>query len=49
MIRCKSMVMENTKAPAEIMDCSDRNFSKYYLVIVPVRRQKSNKNGVHRC
>eukprot|EP00976_Prorocentrum_cordatum_P026005 527524-Prorocentrum_minimum.AAC.1 len=29
------MVMENTKAPAEVVDCSDRHFSKYYLVMVP--------------
>ncbi|KAK4751745.1 hypothetical protein SAY87_020543 [Trapa incisa] len=31
---CKSMVMVNTQAPANIIDCSDRNNSKYYVVVV---------------
>ncbi|PKI41575.1 hypothetical protein CRG98_038086 [Punica granatum] len=31
---CKSIVMVNTQAPANITDCSDRNNSKYYVVVV---------------
>ncbi|XP_010258976.1 PREDICTED: uncharacterized protein LOC104598550 [Nelumbo nucifera] len=31
---CKSIVLVNTQAPASVTDCSDRNNSKYYLVVV---------------
>jgi len=31
---CKSIVMENTRAPKELQDCSDPTYSKYYMVIV---------------
>ncbi|KAK7265917.1 hypothetical protein RJT34_33542 [Clitoria ternatea] len=31
---CKSIVLVNTKAPADVIDCSDRNNSKYYVVII---------------
>ncbi|XP_047327516.1 uncharacterized protein LOC124931164 [Impatiens glandulifera] len=31
---CKSIVLVNTQAPSEITDCSDRNNSKYYVVVV---------------
>ncbi|KAJ4833722.1 hypothetical protein Tsubulata_036329 [Turnera subulata] len=31
---CKSIVLVNTQAPANVVDCSDRNYSKYYVVVV---------------
>ncbi|OIW09779.1 hypothetical protein TanjilG_32217 [Lupinus angustifolius] len=31
---CKSMVLVNTRAPSNVIDCSDRNNSKYYIVVV---------------
>ncbi|KAK8944430.1 hypothetical protein KSP39_PZI008291 [Platanthera zijinensis] len=31
---CKSIVMVNTQAPANVTDCSDHTNSKYYVVIV---------------
>lgn len=31
---CKSIVLVNTQAPANITDCRDRNNSKYYVVVV---------------
>ncbi|CAN4077234.1 unnamed protein product [Withania somnifera] len=31
---CKSIVLVNTQAPSDITDCSDRNNSKYYVVVV---------------
>ncbi|KDP39852.1 hypothetical protein JCGZ_03383 [Jatropha curcas] len=31
---CKSIVLVNTQAPSNITDCSDRNNSKYYIVVV---------------
>lgn len=33
---CKSIIMVNTRAPADITDCSNALHSKYYLVIVQV-------------
>ncbi|KAL2634663.1 hypothetical protein R1flu_006142 [Riccia fluitans] len=31
---CKSIVMVNTQAPDSVKDCSDRNNSKYYLIVI---------------
>ncbi|KAL6348848.1 hypothetical protein AAG906_033504 [Vitis piasezkii] len=31
---CKSIVLVNTQAPSNVTDCSDRNNSKYYIVVV---------------
>ncbi|OMO59678.1 hypothetical protein CCACVL1_24671 [Corchorus capsularis] len=31
---CKSIVLVNTQAPSNVIDCSDRNNSKYYVVVV---------------
>jgi len=31
---CKTMVMENTRAPAHVVDCSNPKLSKYYMVLV---------------
>ncbi|KAK9716403.1 hypothetical protein RND81_06G230300 [Saponaria officinalis] len=31
---CKSIVLVNTQAPSHIVDCSNRNNSKYYIVVV---------------
>ncbi|PRQ18158.1 putative ybaK/aminoacyl-tRNA synthetase-associated domain-containing protein [Rosa chinensis] len=31
---CKTIVLVNTQAPPSVVDCSDRNNSKYYLVVV---------------
>ncbi|WCJ25947.1 YbaK/aminoacyl-tRNA synthetase-associated domain [Euphorbia peplus] len=31
---CKSIVLVNTQAPSNVTDCSDRNYSKYYIVVV---------------
>ncbi|KAK1262535.1 hypothetical protein QJS04_geneDACA021656 [Acorus gramineus] len=31
---CKSIVLVNTQAHASVVDCSDRNNSKYYIVVV---------------
>ncbi|ESQ55792.1 hypothetical protein EUTSA_v10026162mg [Eutrema salsugineum] len=31
---CKSIVLVNTQASSNVLDCSDRNNSKYYLVVV---------------
>ncbi|KAL6007863.1 hypothetical protein ACLOJK_033367 [Asimina triloba] len=31
---CKSIVLVNTQAPASVIDCSDPNNSKYYVVVV---------------
>ncbi|KAK6947595.1 YbaK/aminoacyl-tRNA synthetase-associated domain [Dillenia turbinata] len=31
---CKSIVLVNTQAPSNITDCSNRNNSKYYVVVV---------------
>ncbi|XP_076931613.1 uncharacterized protein LOC143596827 [Bidens hawaiensis] len=31
---CKSIVLVNTQAPSDITDCSDRQNSKYYIVVV---------------
>ncbi|WJX94678.1 hypothetical protein P8452_76075 [Trifolium repens] len=31
---CKSIVLVNTQAPSNVVDCSDRNNSKYYVVVV---------------
>ncbi|XP_058224779.1 uncharacterized protein LOC131333951 [Rhododendron vialii] len=31
---CKSIVLVNTQAPSNVTDCSDRNYSKYYVVVV---------------
>ncbi|KAF6145707.1 hypothetical protein GIB67_010668 [Kingdonia uniflora] len=33
---CKSIVLVNTQAHASVTDCSDRNNSKYYVVVVQV-------------
>lgn len=33
---CKSIVMENTKAPSEFNDCGGLEDSRYYCVIVQV-------------
>lgn len=33
---CKSIVLVNTQAPANVVDCSDRKNSKYYVVVVQV-------------
>ncbi|RRT84624.1 hypothetical protein BHE74_00039232 [Ensete ventricosum] len=33
---CKSIVLVNTQALASITDCSDRNNSKYYVVVIQV-------------
>lgn len=31
---CKSIVLVNTQAQADVVDCTDRNNSKYYVVVV---------------
>ncbi|KAL0716757.1 hypothetical protein Bca4012_066079 [Brassica carinata] len=31
---CKSIVLVNTQASSNVLDCSDRNNSKYYVVVV---------------
>lgn len=31
---CKSIVLVNTQAPSDVTDCSNRNYSKYYVVVV---------------
>ncbi|KAL3497470.1 hypothetical protein ACH5RR_040202 [Cinchona calisaya] len=31
---CKSIVLVNTQAPSNVIDCSDLNYSKYYVVVV---------------
>ncbi|KAM4085688.1 hypothetical protein ACJW30_10G045900 [Castanea mollissima] len=31
---CKSIVLVNTQAPSNVIDCSDQNNSKYYVVVV---------------
>ncbi|GLT78390.1 hypothetical protein SLA2020_499270 [Shorea laevis] len=31
---CKSIVLVNTQAPPDVVDCSDRNYSKFYVVVV---------------
>ncbi|KAJ7944754.1 YbaK/aminoacyl-tRNA synthetase-associated domain [Quillaja saponaria] len=31
---CKSIVLVNTQTPSNVIDCSDRNNSKYYIVVV---------------
>ncbi|XP_073047661.1 uncharacterized protein [Primulina eburnea] len=31
---CKSIVLVNTQAPSNVTDVSDRNYSKYYVVVV---------------
>ncbi|WVZ26383.1 hypothetical protein V8G54_004927 [Vigna mungo] len=31
---CKSIVLVNTQAPANVVDCTNRNNSKYYVVVV---------------
>ncbi|KAA8522238.1 hypothetical protein F0562_012911 [Nyssa sinensis] len=31
---CKSIVLVNTQAPSNVIDCSDHNNSKYYVVVV---------------
>ncbi|GAV91808.1 LOW QUALITY PROTEIN: YbaK domain-containing protein, partial [Cephalotus follicularis] len=31
---CKSIVLVNTQAPSNVVDCTDRNNSKYYVVVV---------------
>ncbi|GER28038.1 YbaK/prolyl-tRNA synthetase-related family protein [Striga asiatica] len=31
---CKSIVLVNTQAPPDVTDCSNRNYSKYYVVVV---------------
>ncbi|KZV45333.1 hypothetical protein F511_04071 [Dorcoceras hygrometricum] len=31
---CKSIVLVNTQAPSNVNDCSNRNYSKYYVVVV---------------
>mmetsp|Transcript_25800 Transcript_25800/g.72241 ORF Transcript_25800/g.72241 Transcript_25800/m.72241 type:complete len:153 (+) Transcript_25800:818-1276(+) len=31
---CKSIVMQNTRAPPEVVDCEDWALSKYYMVCV---------------
>jgi len=33
---CKSIVLVNTQAPANVVDCTNRNNSKYYVVVVQV-------------
>ncbi|CAN6579427.1 unnamed protein product [Malus baccata var. baccata] len=33
---CKSIVLVNTQAQSSVVDCSDRNNSKYYVVVVQV-------------
>lgn len=33
---CKSIVLVNTQAPANVVDCTNRNNSKYYVVLVQV-------------
>ncbi|KAK4557885.1 hypothetical protein RGQ29_007583 [Quercus rubra] len=31
---CKSIVLVNTQAPSNVIDCSDQNNSKYYVVVI---------------
>ncbi|XP_052170705.1 uncharacterized protein LOC127786949 isoform X2 [Diospyros lotus] len=31
---CKSIVLVNTQAPSNVIDCSDHNNSKYYVVVI---------------
>ncbi|GMH41815.1 hypothetical protein BSKO_09725 [Bryopsis sp. KO-2023] len=48
---CKSMVMVNTKAPSDVVDCSDRKNSKYYLVVLQYTENRTHgeklKNFLH--
>ncbi|CAA7399757.1 unnamed protein product [Spirodela intermedia] len=41
---CKSIVMVNTQAPANITDCSDRNNSKYYVVVIQYTAKLNAEN-----
>ncbi|CAI5505190.1 unnamed protein product [Closterium sp. Naga37s-1] len=31
---CKSIVMTNTQAPADVVDCSNPRYSKYYVIVI---------------
>ncbi|KAL4421214.1 hypothetical protein ABPG77_010089 [Micractinium sp. CCAP 211/92] len=47
---CKSIVMVNTRAPPHIVDCSDPNNSKYYLIVVQYTARlnaEKLKNFIH--
>ncbi|KAL4565626.1 hypothetical protein LXL04_029729 [Taraxacum kok-saghyz] len=41
---CKSIVLVNTQAPSNITDCSDRQNSKYYVVVVQYTARFSAEN-----
>ncbi|KAJ0962021.1 hypothetical protein J5N97_029849 [Dioscorea zingiberensis] len=41
---CKSIVLVNTQAPASITDCSDRNNSKYYVVVIQYMARLNAEN-----
>ncbi|KAJ8625872.1 hypothetical protein MRB53_019179 [Persea americana] len=41
---CKSIVMVNTQAPASVNDCSDRNNSKYYVVVIQYTARLNAEN-----
>ncbi|KAK1381794.1 putative ybaK/aminoacyl-tRNA synthetase-associated domain-containing protein [Heracleum sosnowskyi] len=41
---CKSIVMVNTRAPSSVTDCSNRNLSKYYIIIVQYTARCNMKN-----
>ncbi|KAG9452362.1 hypothetical protein H6P81_005266 [Aristolochia fimbriata] len=41
---CKSIVMVNTQAHASVTDCSDRNNSKYYVVVIQYTARLNAEN-----
>ncbi|XP_068635774.1 uncharacterized protein [Aristolochia californica] len=41
---CKSIVMVNTQAHASVNDCSDRNNSKYYIVVIQYTSRLNAEN-----
>ncbi|KAH7659462.1 YbaK/aminoacyl-tRNA synthetase-associated domain-containing protein [Dioscorea alata] len=41
---CKSIVLVNTQAPASVTDCSDRNNSKYYVVVIQYMARLNAEN-----
>ncbi|KAM7525588.1 hypothetical protein LguiA_015490 [Lonicera macranthoides] len=43
---CKSIVLVNTQAPANVTDCSDRNYSKYYVAVVQQYTARFNAEAV---
>ncbi|WOG86269.1 hypothetical protein DCAR_0205470 [Daucus carota subsp. sativus] len=43
---CKSIVMVNTRAPSNVTDCSNRNLSKYYVIIVVRYTARCNMKNV---